>query len=284
MSETYPVAHTHLELQFLDFLGHAHRVRVVVADGHGWHLHVTINGAPFSKRCHDWQAVERTMAWLRRHAHEPLPIDAPAPADARPWLAAAAAVLLLVTGAAVSVAQEILPSSPAVAAFSEATRDYARMHRRLEAIVGPITLDSSIEAINRSIVGLAAAIRAERAGAKQGDLFTPALARELRIRVNDALFEHGFTAADVIRSASFEGIDPATVRLSVNGTFPWLLATAMFPCVIQALPPLPPELQYRIVGNDLVLIDIHASLIVDILPNVLADMTARHWGHEGERP
>jgi len=37
------------------------------------------------------------------------------------------------------------------------------------------------------------------------------------------------------------------------------------------LPALPPELQYRMVGRDLVLVDVHASLIVDILPQALAD-------------
>ena len=49
----------------------------------------------------------------------------------------------------------------------------------------------------------------------------------------------------------------------------------MFPCVIQALPELPPELQYRIVGTDLILIDVHASLIVDILPSALGWATER---------
>jgi hypothetical protein len=43
----------------------------------------------------------------------------------------------------------------------------------------------------------------------------------------------------------------------------------MFPCVLQALPPLPPELHYRIVGSTLVLIDVHADLIVDVLPYAL---------------
>ena len=64
-----------------------------------------------------------------------------------------------------------------------------------------------------------------------------------------------------------------TVVLRVNGTFPWVLATAMFPCVIAALPPLPSELQYRIVGDTLVLIDVHASLILDLLPRALVETT-----------
>ena len=43
----------------------------------------------------------------------------------------------------------------------------------------------------------------------------------------------------------------------------------MFPCVVDVLPALPSELQYRIVGRDLVLTDVHASVVVDILANVL---------------
>jgi hypothetical protein len=43
----------------------------------------------------------------------------------------------------------------------------------------------------------------------------------------------------------------------------------MWPCVINALPPLRGELQYRIVGRDLVLVDVHANLVVDILREAL---------------
>ena len=181
------------------------------------------------------------------------------------------AVALVCGTAAMTIAQPL--SSPAVDAFVAATHDYVRMHRRLERITGPIELNSTPDSINRAMQALAAAIRAERPDAHQGDLFTPAVAGELRTRINDALLEHGFTAADLRASERQDGIDPTSVTLRVNGTFFWVLASAMFPCVIEALPPLPPELQYRIVGNDLVLVDVHASLVVDILPNVLADVT-----------
>ena len=39
--------------------------------------------------------------------------------------------------------------------------------------------------------------------------------------------------------------------------------------VIVALPALPDVLQYRFVGRDLVLVDIEADLIVDVLPRAL---------------
>ena len=181
--------------------------------------------------------------------------------------------------AAVPFAQPI-PESKAIADFNAATRDYAAMHHRLETLVGPITADSTVESINRSMQALATAIRVERAKAQQGDLFGPELAVALRARVNDALFEHGFTAADLLASQVVENVDPAAAHLGVNGTFPWIFATAVFPCVIAALPPLPAELQYHIVGRDLLLVDAHASLVVDILPNVLPIVT--RWDPHGE--
>ena len=163
--------------------------------------------------------------------------------------------------------------SPAVRAFNAATRDYASMHRRLEQQIGSIQLNTPIETINRLIEELAVAIRVERPDAKQGDFFTPALAPELRARIEHALVMNGFSAADVRQSERRDAIDVGAAVLRVNGTFPWVLGAAMFPCVIAALPPLPPELQYRIVGDALVLIDVHASLIVDLLPHALVETT-----------
>ena len=40
-------------------------------------------------------------------------------------------------------------------------------------------------------------------------------------------------------------------------------------CVLRELPLVPHELQFRFVEHDLVLIDIGASLVVDVLPNAL---------------
>lgn len=159
-----------------------------------------------------------------------------------------------------------------VRTFTAAVDNYVAMHRRVERSIGPIQLNSTAETINRFIERMAAAVRAERADAKQGDLFSAAVAPEFRRRISDALLEHGFTVADVRAEELAEGIDSERVRLNVNGTFPWALSVTMFPCVLEALPPLPSELQYRIVGSNLLLVDVHASLIVDILPSALVDV------------
>ena len=192
------------------------------------------------------------------------------------WLMAAAttAMAMVLTAAAVS-AQPLRVPSAAEQQFTAATRDYAWLHRRIEAVLGPIEINADMGRIDRAVHELAAAIRAERTAAAAGDLFTPAVGAEFRWRIADALAAHDLTPEAVLEAERADGVDSRLVSLRVNGPFPWELGTAMFPCVLDALPELPPELQYRIVGETLVLVDVHASLIVDLLPGALAPMTER---------
>ena len=59
----------------------------------------------------------------------------------------------------------------------------------------------------------------------------------------------------------------------MNDAFPWGMSRILPTCIEDALPVLPVELQYRIVGADLVLVDLHANLIVDILRDALPEFT-----------
>ena len=45
--------------------------------------------------------------------------------------------------------------------------------------------------------------------------------------------------------------------------------TTVPPTLLMRLPPLPDMLAYRIVGRDLILLDITASLLVDFLPRAI---------------
>jgi hypothetical protein len=58
-------------------------------------------------------------------------------------------------------------------------------------------------------------------------------------------------------------------RLEVNDAFPWIAEHEMDPAVPVSLTPLSAELEYRFVHRDLVLLDVGANLIVDILENAL---------------
>ena len=259
------MTYTHVDLRFTDGEGRSQILRAEMDDQGDWLVQSSLGGRHFTRRCGNWQGVERTLTWLRSHAHHRLPDPR---SMARP-IAAAIAALMILFGATAVYAQ--VSETDAVNRFTAATREYAWLHRRIESTLDPLTVTSNPDTIHRLVQELAAAIRAERPNAEPGDFFTPEVAGELRQRIADALAAHDLTAQDVRDVEAADGIDAAMVPLRVNGPFPWIHASAMFKCVIAALPELPSELQYRVVGSTLVLIDIHASLIVDVLPYALAD-------------
>jgi hypothetical protein len=74
----------------------------------------------------------------------------------------------------------------------------------------------------------------------------------------------GFLPEELVSAMSEEADDFSPLRV-VNGRFPWGRGTIMWPSILQALPRLPDEVQYRMTGRHLVLLDTHADLVVDIL-------------------
>jgi hypothetical protein len=255
-------------LHIYDATGRQHLVRAALADSGGWTVRASLNDRVFTRQCDSWQSVERALFWFRQYANEPQP---PASRATAPLVAAALGALMILGGAVAASAQLPAPESDAIRQFTTATQEYAGLHRRLENQLAPLEVTSNPDTINRLVQEMAAAVRAARPDARQGDLFTDAVGAELRLRIAAALAADGFTPGDVLTAEAAEGVDAALVPLKVNGPFPWSYASAMFPCVLKALPPLPPELQYRIVGGTLMLIDVHAGLIVDFLPHALAD-------------
>jgi hypothetical protein len=191
---------------------------------------------------------------------------------ARVAFAAAAGFIL---GSAPGAAQPVQGDAPVIARFQSAVADYAALHRRLEVSIEPIVVTADLQIITRGIDAMAAAMRAARPDARQGDLFTPEMATILRVRVKDALLAHGLTVEDVRAAALEDMAGSRGVLLPVNGTFPWHAASTVPACVFEALPDLPPDLEYRLVGRDMVLVDLHASLIVDVLRNVMGDAGTR---------
>ena len=149
----------------------------------------------------------------------------------------------------------------AIVTFQRATDEYAFLHRRIERRQPPIDVGSDAATLDRAIQSLAAAMREARVDAREGDLFTMAVRPVFRARIAAALQRSGLHLAD------FETAEATTGNsaIRVHGEMPWRIAADVPAGVATALPALPPELQYRFVGGDLVLVDVHASLIVDIL-------------------
>ncbi|MBA2604621.1 MAG: hypothetical protein H0U94_13625, partial [Acidobacteria bacterium] len=70
--------------------------------------------------------------------------------------------------------------------------------------------------------------------------------------------------------ASIMDENPQGVRFRVNERYPDTVPFAsMPPQVLSMLPKLPLELEYRFIGERLILLDVHAHLIVDFIDNAL---------------
>ena len=104
--------------------------------------------------------------------------------------------------------------------------------------------------------------------ARAGTIFTAWPAQLIREIIWTTLVEHEYEPDEVIGWLNDEPT-PGARRPVVHGSYDWRLGAWMWPALLRALPALPPELEYRIVETDLILIDLHANLVVDILENAM---------------
>jgi hypothetical protein len=64
--------------------------------------------------------------------------------------------------------------------------------------------------------------------------------------------------------------NPRNIRLAVNARYPDSIPYSTTPApILLLLPTLPEELEYRFVGDRLVLLDIHAGTVVDYIDHAL---------------
>ena len=143
-----------------------------------------------------------------------------------------------------------------------------RMHQAVEDALGIEWSFANAEDMFGAMEAFQAGMRAVRAHAAPGDVFTADVAGLIRARLITALDANHESVDDVLARLNEERARGARTP-RVNQVFPWELGSAMPPELLAVLPQLPHELQYRFAGRMLVLIDVHADLVVDVLPNAL---------------
>ena len=152
-------------------------------------------------------------------------------------------------------------------AFHRALDAYMTLRRRLEQDVPPLRTSGNVREIREAVDARRAAVRRARAQAQRGDMFNAEVASLFRMRIQQILLANDDLVAELMHEMSEDG--GGWSAAVVNGEFSWSTAAATPPPVLAALPPLPDELQYRFVGRDLVLVDVDASIVLDILPGVI---------------
>jgi hypothetical protein len=179
------------------------------------------------------------------------------------------ASLWAATAAPAAVDGTLRQGDPANAAYKHLNDEIARylaIHVDLRAEVpGPVP-ESTARELNEASDALYNAIRRARPRGRQGDFFDAAATRLILQRLREALRSPNVAAA----LAGIDDEKPAVVKLQVYLRFPSANEMAsMPPSLLAVLPPLPVELEYRIVGEDLVLRDVKAAAILDYIPAAL---------------
>jgi hypothetical protein len=151
----------------------------------------------------------------------------------------------------------------ALADFQARVQEYAELHRCLEGSV-PHVLSDDWPTIYRATETLRGRIRMARKDARQGDVFTPSIERVFRRMIRECLDE--CSARDLLATLNEENPEGLDLTPRVNRLWPVGASHGpMPPHLLATLPPLPEELQYRFMNRDLVLLDVHASVIVDFI-------------------
>ena len=157
-----------------------------------------------------------------------------------------------------------------LAEFNQRIADYVDLQKRTAKPLGDADDTKAPAEITARETALANAIRAARPDAKAGDLFTAPAAAVIK-KVIAENYRHSPAVRDTRKDAEIELPD---FTPNVNEVYPPTYPLATFPpTLLMVLPPLPDQLEYRIVTHHLILRDVSANLIVDVLPNAVPQGT-----------
>lgn len=156
-------------------------------------------------------------------------------------------------------------AAAALAEFQKRITAYVKVHNDAEGKVPNLRETDDPQKISDREKALAQMIMTLRPGAVDGEIFAPQ-------------YQPYFTKLVRLDFANRSAIDrqalvqelPKHMKIDINTIYPTTIPLATFPpALLRKLPDLPPELEYRIVGRSLLLRDVKANLIVDILRDVV---------------
>jgi hypothetical protein len=174
-----------------------------------------------------------------------------------------------VPAAAASAAPDGQPGTNAQGAatleFQKRIANYLKIHNEAETKVPNLKNTDDPKLISDREASLAKMIQTLRAGAVIGEIFAPEY-QPFFIKI----VQDDFATRPARDRKALVNELPKNMKVDVNTVYPTTLPLETFPAgLLRKLPDLPPELEYRIVGRSLILRDVKANLIVDILRDVV---------------
>ena len=166
-----------------------------------------------------------------------------------------------------STSLDAVGATDALQMFRQRVGAYAALHQRAAASLPPLAPSDDVQWILQQRADLAAAIIAARPNARQGDIFVPSVASAFRGIIGESLA--GVDIAAMLRDLYEDCEAPIGYRPVVHAGYPHWATHDMPFVLLAALPTLPKGLMYRLIDLNLVIWDVDADLIVDVLPDAL---------------
>jgi len=160
------------------------------------------------------------------------------------------------------------PNAAVMADFQARVEKYAVLHKELAKGDAAQKDRTTPEQINAQKTALAAKIQAARAASKQGDIFSAEMRPIFRrLLAPELKGEDGRDAKALLKD---DAPAPGTVLFKVNAKYPEDQPKPTMPTnLLLNLPRLSEPLEYRVVGQHLLLLDTASDLIVDYILNVM---------------
>jgi len=150
--------------------------------------------------------------------------------------------------------------------FRQRVDKYVELHKQAAKKSPPLKQTNDSAKIKAAQQVLADTIQSARKDAKAGDIFTP----EIRTKLKQLMYPELKGPDGAKTKAVIKEDAPTGVPLKVNSHYPeGAPLSTVPPNLLERLPRLPAQVEYRIAGTALLLRDVDANLIVDFIPNAI---------------
>jgi len=165
--------------------------------------------------------------------------------------------------AAPKQAARVNPNAATISDFLKRVDEYVVVHKKQEDTLPKLPKQTNPTELDRHERALLTLMQEARKTAKPGDLLTPAMQRMIRILLRPIF---SGKAGQQIKAEITDKEYKGNVKLAVNGRYPdEVPISTVPPQVLEGLPKLPEELEYRFIQNNLILFDPHAHMIADFM-------------------
>jgi hypothetical protein len=173
---------------------------------------------------------------------------------------------LVFTGVTAVSSQGQSKNSPPLEQFEDHVAAYLKLRKTVTSQLPQLKPTASAQDLATLRIQLASGLAKARASATQGTLFTPDVANEFRRLGKLAIYGRDGKRVE----KSLKNSEPVHGMVGVNQSYPpGIPLQTMPPTLLQTLPHLPKELEYRLVDRTLLLLDSEANLIIDYLPEAI---------------